>query len=276
MSVDSRKRKPTASEAHPFGAERRQLEERRRHALRDLEEVSEQVASGELDEATAQELRAGYEAELEAVEQALQRTKTSTRPAGPPPGRSPRRAMGGALLLIGAFTVVILLAARALRPEGGSQQPSDAPAAASEATTLEQMEEVLAAHPEVNAMRLALADRYFEQGDYSRALEHYLVVASSEATPEEESRALGRIGWMAYITGQVEEAERYLTASLDAEPDNVEGKLFLGLVRLYGLDDPAGAIPLLEDVVALPDLPPELRAEVERALEEARSAAGEP
>lgn len=276
MSADTRKRKPAASPSDPLSAEKRQLEERRRHALRDLEELSEQAASGELDEATAEELRAGYQAELEAVEQALQDAKSASRPAGPPPERSSRRAMAGALLLIGAFTVVILLAARALRPEEASQQPSDAPAAAGDATTLEQMEQVLAAHPEVNAMRLALADRYFEQGDYSSALNHYLVVASSEATPEEESRALGRIGWMAYITGQVEAAEQYLTASLDVEPGYVEGKLFLGLVRLYGLDDPAGAIPLLEDVVALPDLPPELRAEVEGALEEARSATEAP
>ncbi len=74
---------------------------------------------------------------------------------------------------------------------------------------------------------------------------------------------------MAFITGQLDAAEGYLTRSVDVDPANVEGRLFLGYLLFFGLDDPAGAIPLLEEVLAWPDLGEELRAEVEQMLDSA-------
>ncbi|MDH5616261.1 MAG: tetratricopeptide repeat protein, partial [Acidimicrobiia bacterium] len=138
----------------------------------------------------------------------------------------------------------------------------------------EQLEEVIAQNPEINAMRLALADRYFDEESFSKALDHYLTVAENNPTPAEEGRALSRIGWMAYITGQPEAAEQYLRTSLTADPTNDETKLFLGFVLLYGLGDADGAIPWLEEVAAIPNLPPSLLAQVEAALDEARGEGG--
>jgi tetratricopeptide (TPR) repeat protein len=254
------------------------LEERRRYAQRDLEELAEQVAAGELDEAAAGKLRAGYEAELAAVEQtagvpAQVTAKTPDRAPDPPlEGRSTGRAIAGTFILIGALTVVILVAAQVFRsddspgPQAGSDEIS-----ALDAAAIAEMEEVVAAHPDVPGMRLALADLYFEKGDYGSAIDHYLTVLSGEMTVEEESHTLGRIGWMAYATGQVEPAVEYLEASLRTDPQYSEGKLFLGIVRLYGLEDAAGALPLLEEVRALPDLSEDIRGEVETAIEDATS-----
>jgi tetratricopeptide (TPR) repeat protein len=255
----------------PGSAQR--LEDRREHVLRDLDELSDQVAAGEMDTETADRLRAAYEAELGAMERGPQHDE----PDDLPQGRSSRRTLAGAILLIGAFTVVIILAAQALRSgDEPSPQADESDVAATEGATLEQMEELVAANPDVPGMRLALADLYFAEGDYMSAIDHYLVLASAELPPEEESRTLGRIGWMAHATGQTDAAVQYITAALDIDPDYVEGKLFLGLVRLYGLEDVEGAIPLLEEVLAFPELQPGIRAEVEVALEEARAATESP
>ena len=259
----------------PLSEEARRLNERRLHALRDLEELAEQVAIGELDEQTADRLRAGYQSELEAVELALQGAEP-VRPAevsraAEPAERSRGRAMTGAFLLIGAFTVVILLAAQTFRSDGdpGPATPSDV--ATVDGALLEEMEDVVAAHPDNIGMRMALADLYFDQGEYGSAIDHYVVVLAGEMTVEEESRTLGRIGWMAYSTGQTGVAVDYLNASLTADPEYAEGKLFLGLVKLYGLEDAAGALPLLEEVLALPGLGDGIRIEVEAAVNDARS-----
>lgn len=244
------------------------LADRRRHALRDLEELAEQVAAGEIDEETAAGLRAGYEDELATVEQLA----AGDVPAAPLEGRSPQRAVVGALILIGSLTVIILLAAQVFRSDDSPppQTPSDA--AALDSGSLDDMEAVVAAHPDSVGMRLALADLYFERGEYASAIDHYLQVsASGELSPPEESRTLGRIGWMAYATGQVGSAVQFLNDSLEINPDYHEGKLFLGMVSLYGLEDPAASIPLFEELLALPGLGAQVRAEVEAALEEAQA-----
>ncbi|MDH3396680.1 MAG: hypothetical protein OEM81_02480, partial [Acidimicrobiia bacterium] len=48
-------------------ADRKHLEERREIAARDLTELAEQVEAGEIDQATAEALRANYQAEVDDV-----------------------------------------------------------------------------------------------------------------------------------------------------------------------------------------------------------------
>ncbi|MDH3538683.1 MAG: hypothetical protein OEP52_01700 [Acidimicrobiia bacterium] len=244
------------------------LGDRRRHALRDLEELAEQVAAGEIDEETASTLQAGYEDEIATVE----RLAAGSAPAAPLEGRSTQRAVVGALILIGSLTVIILLAAQVFRSDDPppSQSPSDA--ATLDAGALEDMEAIVAAHPDSVGMRLALADLYFEQGVYSSAIDHYLAATEGELTPEEESRTLGRIGWMAYSTGQLDPAVEFLHMSLEADPDYDEGKLFLAMVLFEGFGDAGGALVLFDQILALPDLNDEMRSAVEAAAEEARAA----
>lgn len=267
MSIDSGDVAAT-SPSELSAVDRQRLEERRSHGLRDLDELAGQVAAGEVDEGAADVLRAGYLAELGAIEQALQ----ASTPVPPGEERSSRRALMGALILIGAFTLMIVFASNALRQDSQPAESADVGSAGPiDNATLEQMEEVLAANPDLSAMRVALADVYFGQGEYLAALNHYVVLASTDLAPEVESEVLGRIGWMAYLTGQNEAAVGYLTSSLEVDPDHAEGKLFLGFVRLYGMKDPDGAIPLLEEVLEDPNAPPATRVEVEAALADARA-----
>ncbi|MGH8935628.1 MAG: cytochrome c-type biogenesis protein CcmH [Acidimicrobiia bacterium] len=182
-----------------------------------------------------------------------------------------RRATAGTLALLVAFGGVAVFAARSLtsRPEGGFVTGN----AARDLSTVtnQEMEEVLAANPDVVGMRLALANRYFEAGEFSAAVGHYLEVLDLQpGNPE----ALARLGWMAYLAGEAETAAGYEERALEFAPGYPEATWFLANIRLYGLDDPAGAVPLLEELAALPDLPADVRREVEARLIEARTAGG--
>lgn len=266
--------------------DRKHLEERREIAIRDLTELAEQVEAGEIDEATADTLRANYQSEVDAVEAEIGALPASnqkkaaeaiTQPAGTQT-RSTRRAVIGSVLVIAALSVAIFLAAGDIdstpaTTAAGSGGPGDL-TVDPDTVSNEQLEEVVAQNPNINAMRLALADRYFDQQDYSPALEHYLYIAENNPTPAEEGRALSRIGWMAYITGQPEAAEQYVQTSLTVDPTNDEAKLFLGFILLYGLEDADAALPWLEEVVQLPGLPENLVTQVEDALDEARNGTG--
>jgi tetratricopeptide (TPR) repeat protein len=268
--------------------DRSHLEERLEIARRDLNELAEQVEAGEIDPATAENLRAGYQAEADEISAQLAALPASRKPAAQGlgsniepadrPPRSARRAVVGSVLVIAALSVAIFLAAGDLDQDpAGAGGASASPGELSidpNSVTNEQLEEVVAQNPGINAMRLALADRYFEEQDFGKALDHYLTVAENNPTPVEEGVALSRIGWMAYQTGQPEAAEQYLQTSLTVDPTNQETKLFLGFVLLYGLDEAEAAIPWLEEIAAIPDLPPEILHTVEAALDEARNGGG--
>jgi len=265
-----------------------QLVQRRTDARRDIEELAEQVELGEIDLATAARLRAGYVQELAEAEDSLARSAGNlvepdlTRPRAPT-SRSTRRSLVGAGSLVGLFTLAIFFIGgdtvptqQGVAADTANQAVATAPVG--EPDWLAEMEEVVAANPENIAFRLALADVYFQQLDYSAALMHYLGILESDPDPRQESEALGRVGWMAFVTDQLEPAEQYLRTSLTADPFNVEGKLFLAYVLFYGFEDAAGAVPLLEDVLAATDLTAEERLDVEGTLAAARAqqaAAGE-
>jgi tetratricopeptide (TPR) repeat protein len=270
-------------------SERDRLIDRRELAKRDLEELGEQVEAGEIDAETASRLRAGYEQELRKAEAALGDLPPSDapQPAAPQPppepstvvkrpesaGRSPRRVVVGSAVLLVSLTLIIFFAARDSEPEATGSMGAGAmgeltvdPGAVSN----EDLEAVVAANPEITSMRMALADRYFEAEQYGASLEHYLFIADNAEDLREQSKALARVGWMAYITDQAEAAAEYMESSLEADPSNAEAILFQGFVTMYGLEDPAAAIPQLEAALALPNLSDNVIAQVNDALAEAR------
>jgi tetratricopeptide (TPR) repeat protein len=280
---------------------REAVEQRLRHARRDLEELTTQLDDGEIDEATASRLRARYESDVAEAEAQLasmptpkaSKTPEATSPQAASPGEksaaSPagtRRAlwiMGGVVV---ALTVVIVFLARSggeeePTAEGASPPPTGAPGSAGGFT---EMEAAVAADPTNMPLRLALGGMYFELGEYIPAMQHYLVVIEGEATEPERSVALGRVGFLAYVTEQYDAAVTYIQQGIDADPDNGENYLFMGVVQLYGLGDAEAAVPSFESVLALPDctaqdtgpcIPSELRIDVERMLSEAQDAGGE-
>ena len=261
--------------------ERDRLLDRRDVVARDIEELAQQVTDGEIDEATASQMMEAYRIELEALDQQLAATPTPspTTPADPDQAaveagqvktRSPRRILVGSLILIAALSAAVAFAARDTTPEEVTSAAPGGLAVDPASVSNEEMEAVVAANPEINAMRMALADRYFAAQEYGASLDHYLFIAENNPTPPEESKALARVGWTAYVTGLPEAAEQYVLSSLEVDPTNSEATLFLGFITLYGLEDAEAAIPQLEAALSIPGLPPDILSQVEQALVEAR------
>jgi len=274
------------SKTRGSGADRSAFEQRREHALRDLEELAQQVEDGEIAEAEAAVLEARYRKDLEAAESRL---GSMPKPKASKPG-SPGKAAATAtaqpantrkiLLIMGATLVALTVGIVIIANLGGDEPTQAAPpdqvtVPQGEGSTLEQMEAVLADHPDSNGMRLAIAGLYFDEAQYLPAMEHYTYVLEHDPLPEEEIEALSRIGWMAHITGQPETAVGFLEQAVALDPAYGEAKLFLGVVLLYGTQDVERALPLLEEVLALPDLPDSIRPDIEAMADEARAILGD-
>lgn len=268
------------SERPPPGSDpvRVRLERQLQQAGADIEAVREQMETGELDEETGARLEAGYRQEAANLRSRIDDLPDPepAAPAGAPAVALSGRRFVGALVLIGAVVAVVVFAGSAIRPrhEGSVPAPDAAPVDL-DSVTNEQLEAVIAANPdnpEIAGMRVALANRYFEEGDFSPAVEHYLTALAGTLPADRRAQALGRIGWMTYLSGETDTAERYLEEALTTEPDYGEGQFFYALLLLDGRQEPCRALPLLEAVAARQDIPGTVRAEVESAL--ARAQAG--
>ena len=196
---------------------------------------------------------------------------TSDEP--PSPGRSRTRLVIGGVVLILAFAGIVVVAANSLQ---------DRPAAAAGAADIDQqdlsevsnetMEAVVAANAEdrqINGMRLALAERYFDEGDYRSAFPHYLVVAEDpNATDAEAITALVRLGWMAYEgNGEVETATRLIDEALAIDPESSVARYVRARVLWCGNGESEQAVETFQALLADPDLAAETRAQIETDLE---------
>ena len=243
---------------------------RRILAEQDIAGVRRQLADGELDPETAERLIRRYRDEIDRLEPgAEQPLRRQPQPA------SVRRHLVGALLLVGVFAGVAITAFYAIRPREGGFVTGDVggPVDLSEVTN-DQMEAVIAANPDVpqiTAMRLSLADRYFEEGSFSSALPHYLGALGGTLDSARRARAMARVGWMSYVSGGQDIAEAYLVEALEIEPDYLEARLFLGLVR-FDRGEAAAALVQLEPLLDEEGLPDGTRRVIEQTVEEARAA----
>jgi len=259
-------------------SERARLIERRDVVRRDLLELAVQRETGEVASDTAERLRRTYESELDALDSAIgELPDEEPEPSYEEPPTADRgfrlswRRVVGALAFIGVLVVAFVLVANNAndtgQPVGAS--PGDLtvdPASVSN----EELEAVVAANPKVNGMRMALADRYFAAEEFGSALDHYLILLDNDPSPDENSKALARIAWIAYRTGLAEAAEEYARSSLEVDPNNSEAKLYIGFITLYGLGDAEAAIPQLEAALEIPNLSDNVISQIEDALVEAR------
>ncbi|MCL1600518.1 MAG: hypothetical protein M3112_03135 [Actinomycetia bacterium] len=265
---------------------RERLEERRTQVVRDLDELAEQVQDGQVEPKTAERLRGVFAQELAEIGNEL--AGLADVPVPEPDHRKETepargfsfRGVVGAALILAVLTVLIVWAGSGSGTDGADTEASSSVAIVdggeiSIATmTTDELENALASFPASVAVRLALADRHLADGDQQGALEHYLAVAMGEASPMEKSRALARVGYLSYATGQYEPARESLLESLELNRDNTEAMLYLGYVLLSGFDDAAGSIPYFEEVLRDPLMPPEIIDAVGEKLAEARERQG--
>ena len=189
--------------------------------------------------------------------------------ADEPEGRSPRRI---ALAVTGFAVVAVLIVVglvKAVEPRTAGGFATGGPETSTiDLSTLsnEEMEAVVAANPDVIPMRLALARRYVEAGDFSAALPHYFAVLEQE---ERNPEALMYLGWMTYVSGDAATGVALIEQSLEAAPGDLLATWLLANARYHGLGDRAGAVPLLEAVLASGQAPPDIVAQAEQMIAEA-------
>lgn len=184
------------------------------------------------------------------------------------------------LLFLGlAFAAVVVVAGSFLQDrQGAASGVADLAGQDLSKISNETMEGVIAAnadHPQVDGMRLALAERYYEEGDYQSAFVHYLDVAESpNATDEEAVTALVRLGWMAWDGNrEVDAALGLFDEALAIEPTSTVALYLKGRVLWCGSDQPEEAANLFRQVLADPDLGAESQAEVEADLDAVNNGA---
>lgn len=254
---------------------------------RDLAEIDEQLEMGELDEATAERLRSAYQTERATLEEQLagiQATGASSdvgaEPVDAPEGRSRGRAIAGTAIVGVAAVVVAVVAMFSLQEQTPAGEMTDGVAtevledgglSGQGATDLSsvsaaEMEAVVAENPNITGMRMALAELYVEEGNLSKALEHYMIVLEVEP---ENAEALTRVGWLTSVSGEPELAVVFFERALAIEPEYPQAYWFLAVAR-FDFGDMEGAIGPLEALLAF-EIPDEVRTEALAMLEEARS-----
>lgn len=175
--------------------------------------------------------------------------------------------VGIALLVIGVFAVNSLTGPSTAGVEGvaGDVVSGQGQVDLSKVSN-EEMEALVAVNPDVVGMRVALARRYFEAGEFDKALDHYMVVLEQDKNPE----ALANVGWMTYMSGRPDVALGYVEAALQIRPDYLTATWFLGNIQLaLGNDDAATeALTTIIDSDEIPDDVKELARSLLLQMEE--------
>lgn len=249
------------------------LAERRAQAERDLAELDQQVADGDLEPEIADRLRPSYQEELSAIEAAVALPASESAP----PSGARRRTLIGSGVVVVACVGIALAVSRSTepRPPGGTvtgNQPAASPRDLSQVSN-EEMEQVIRANPTVVPMRLALVERYLRAGELDKARDHAREALELEPGPADRQRALKYLGWATASLGDAAAGAQMLEESLAMSPRDIDAKWFLAQVRLEALGDRAGAVSLLESILADGALPADKRRVVEAKLSEARQAA---
>lgn len=132
--------------------------------------------------------------------------------------------------------------------------------------TNEEMEIVIGENPDIYPMRIALANRYFDDVNYSKALPHFMYVAEKSSDVEIKSYALAQIGWMVYESGNREVAINYFNESLSINPNSLISKSYLGVLFLQESDTQTEGLKILSDLLQLDSLSGEDRNFLEEVV----------
>lgn len=188
-------------------------------------------------------------------------------PQGAQPGAGRSRKAVGALILIGSAAAVVMAVGFFLQDRDElATGVADIDVENLDEVSNETMEAVVAAnldHPQISGMRLALADRYREEGDYRAAFPHYLAVAESNSSvPGQQVAALSGLAWMTWDgNGEAETALSLLDRALEIQPGTVPVRFLQArILRCSGTMDRAEQV--LTDLLAEPGLTDDWRSAV--------------
>jgi tetratricopeptide (TPR) repeat protein len=255
--------------------EEARLSERIAQVERDISELGEQVDNDEIDAETAATLRERYEKERSLLQAQVVDDGNEAKPAEAPAFLSGARLLGIGAVLVAVIGIAVWLLMTTRNDtsgvEGVAADVVSGQAMNLDNVTDEQMEQVIAQNPDIPGMRLALAERYFTEGNFPKALEHYMYVLDTLGV--KDPTALANVGWMTYLSGVSDVAESFVEESLAVQPDGGIAFWYLANIRFYGLNDPAGAVEPLEKLLEYNDLPDEIRTEAESMLTDAQAAA---
>jgi cytochrome c-type biogenesis protein CcmH/NrfG len=250
------------------------IRERIAQAEQDIRELAEQVEQGEIDASAAAELQRRYERERESLLEHLAQDEQDPGESDNPPLLSGARLIGigivaAAVLGLGVW-LISTTGNKASGVEGLAADVVSGNAMNLDDISNEQMEEVVAQNPDIAPMRLALAERYFVEGDFPDALRHYMYVLDTLGV--KDPTALANVGWMTYLSDVPDVAESFVEESLAIQPDGGIAFWYLASIRFYGLDDPGGAVEPLQKLLEYDELPDEIRAAAEDLLAQAEAA----
>jgi cytochrome c-type biogenesis protein CcmH len=193
------------------------------------------------------------------------------------PVRSKRRIAVGALVLLlaGAGALVAVGQFRQTRANddllsgiaGGEVDP--------DSISNETLEAVIAANldnPDIDGMRLALANRYFEERNYQKAFPHYQEVLDGNPTTIQAAEAYTRLGWMVYDgNGEVDLGLSLIDNALEIAPGDPFALYLKGRVLWCGRDDKEAAAVIFSEVLSSSGLDDGVRQQVEDDLAAASS-----
>jgi cytochrome c-type biogenesis protein CcmH len=266
-----------------------------------MELVRQRVAEGQTDEAIVDELLASYSGAVlldppasgwtlvlwiapilalgAGVAVIVWWKQHPTRDMGPSPTLEMSRArrLAPLLILAGAFAAIVVVAGVFLQERSGPKSGvADITDQNLEDVSNETMEAVIAAntdHPQVDGMRLALAERYYQENDFSSAFPHYFaVVESPNANASQVVNALTRLGWMAWQgNGEAATAIDLFDQAIDIDQDSTMARYLKAQVLWCGPGNTDEASALLEDVLAEPEVDDDVRRFVVADLEAIRS-----
>jgi cytochrome c-type biogenesis protein CcmH len=195
--------------------------------------------------------------------------------AGSGPSRR-RIAIGAVVLLVaGAGALVAVGQFRQARGDGDLLTGIASGQVDPDSISNETLEAVIAANldnPEIGGMRLALANRYFEERNYQNAFPHYQGVLDGDPTPIQAAEAYTRLGWMVYDgNGEVDLGLSLIDTALEIAPGDPFALYLKGRVLWCGRDDNEGAAAIFTEVVASSALDDGVRDQVANDLDAASS-----
>jgi tetratricopeptide (TPR) repeat protein len=140
-----------------------------------------------------------------------------------------------------------------------------------DSVTNEEMEKVINDNPDIYPMRIALANRYFDEINYSNALPHYMYVAENSDDNELKSFALSQIAWMVFESNNIEVAIDYLDEALRINENSIIAKSYLGIIYLQDPITRSDGRELLNEILSSNKLSSEDRNFVEELVSQYES-----